>query len=232
MDYFDILFDKTVIFFIANSIYVLSYSLTNMLWLRLLAVTASLLTVPYFYFQLTPLWSALFWQLCFFAVNFVNLALLLHGMRKPKFNAVQQRLSETLFSDLKPHELKPLFKLAKEKQFAKGEILLKQSAPNETLYLLLDGECSVIIGQDKMANIGVNEFIGEMSFVSGEPVSRDVLALTDLSLYQWNVDDLEKLFLKKGLYKTYMYSLCGIDMANKLRAIRTPTLESQAQTHH
>jgi len=60
MQIFDFLTDKTVVFFIANSIYVISYMLTSMVWLRVLAIIAAISTFPYFYFQLEPLWSALF----------------------------------------------------------------------------------------------------------------------------------------------------------------------------
>jgi len=86
MQIFDFLTDKTVVFFIANSIYVISYMLTSMVWLRVLAIIAAISTFPYFYFQLEPLWSALFWQACFLAVNLVNLLILLFSMRATNFD--------------------------------------------------------------------------------------------------------------------------------------------------
>lgn len=73
MDILSVLFDKTVILSLANTLYVVSYLLTSMLWLRALAVVAAASTLPYFYFQQEPLWSALFWQSTFLIVNLANL---------------------------------------------------------------------------------------------------------------------------------------------------------------
>ena len=63
MSAIDIMTDTTALFFIANSIYVISYMLTSMLWLRLLAILAAVSTFPYFYFQTEPLCLVLFGNL-------------------------------------------------------------------------------------------------------------------------------------------------------------------------
>lgn len=86
MQILEFLTDATVVFFIANSLYVISYMLTSMLWLRVLAIIAAVSTFPYFYFQVEPLWSALFWQTCFLVVNLINLLILLYSMRAASFD--------------------------------------------------------------------------------------------------------------------------------------------------
>ncbi len=102
MQIFDFLTDSTVIFFIANTLYVISYMLTSMVWLRVLAIIAAASTVPYFYFQLEPLWSALFWQGCFLVVNLVNLLILLYSMRAANFDEDEELAYAIKFSGLKP----------------------------------------------------------------------------------------------------------------------------------
>ena len=120
MSTIDILTDKTVIFFIANSIYVVSYMLTSMFWLRLLAIIAAVSTFPYFYFQAEPLWSALFWQSCFLAVNLVNLVILLYSMRPPILDSFEALVHELKFSDLKHHEVAPILKAGTTYESARG----------------------------------------------------------------------------------------------------------------
>ena len=51
MQVFDFLTDSTVIFFIANTLYVISYMLTSMVWLRVLAIIAAGSTLPYLYLR-------------------------------------------------------------------------------------------------------------------------------------------------------------------------------------
>lgn len=217
MDIFGALFDKTVIFSLANTLYVVSYLLTSMLWLRALAVVAAASTLPYFYFQQEPLWSALFWQSMFLIVNLVNLLLLLHAMLPPKLDAIERRLHERLFSDLKPREMLPILRAAHKIAVREGEILLEQNQHNEKLYLLIDGSCKVINNGVHIVNIGPLEFIGEMSFIVGDVASADVVAENHCELYVWEKASLNKLFRKQSLYKSYIYQLCSVDMAGKLR---------------
>ena len=217
----DILTDKTVIFFIANSIYVISYMLTSMFWLRLLAVIAAISTFPYFYFQAEPLWSALFWQACFLTVNLVNLAILLYSMRPPSFDSFEALVHQLKFSDLKQHEFAPILKLAQRMNLEEGESLLKDGDSNSRLFLIVDGGCRILKNGTEITVITAGEFVGELSFVSGEVISADVISAGDTKMIFWDRRTLEPLFRKNGLYKPYLHALCSVDIAQKLRRMTT-----------
>lgn len=62
-----------LIYFIANLTYVLSYTMTNLTWLRIMAIAAGISTLPYLYLQAEPLWLAIFCQLMFVAINAFHL---------------------------------------------------------------------------------------------------------------------------------------------------------------
>jgi len=57
----------------ANALYLGSYLVKNMLWLRVLTVIAALTLLPYFYFQPQVLWPPIFWNLLFTTINVVKL---------------------------------------------------------------------------------------------------------------------------------------------------------------
>ena len=226
MSIIDIVTDKTVIFFIANSIYVISYMLTSMLWLRLLAIIAAVSTFPYFYFQAEPLWSALFWQSCFLAVNLVNLVMLLHSMRPPNFDSFETLAYELKFSELKHHEVAPILKLAQRMSLQDGQLLLKDGDSNNRLFLIADGACSIVKHGNEITQLGAGEFVGELSFISGEVISADVISVGNTKMMYWDRLALEPLFKKHGLYKSYLHSLCSVDIAQKLRRMTTATAET------
>ena len=221
----DILTDKTVIFFIANSLYVISYMLTSIFWLRLLAVIAAISTFPYFYFQAEPLWSALFWQACFLTVNLVNLAILLYSMRLPSFDSFEALVHELKFSDLKDHEVAPILKLAQRTNLEEGESLLKDGESNSRLFLIVEGGCRILKNGTEITELTEGEFVGELSFVSGEVISADVIAVGDTKLMFWDRRTLEPLFKKNGLYKPYLHALCSVDIAQKLRRLTVTVAE-------
>jgi len=219
MRIFDFLTDATVVFFIANSLYVISYMLTSMLWLRVLAIIAAASTFPYFYLQLEPLWSALFWQACFLAVNLANLLVLLFSMRAANFDGDEELAYEIKFSDLKPYEVRPIFKLAEHISAKPGHVLLEDGDQNETLFLILHGECRIIKNGSEVAVLGPGHFVGELSFLSDHEVSADVITAGDCRLMSWNKQSLAPLFRKQGLYESYFHALCSIDVAGKLRTM-------------
>lgn len=228
MQLIDFFTDATVVFFFANSLYVISYMLTSMLWLRVLAIIAAVSTFPYFYFQVEPLWSALFWQSCFLAVNLVNLLILLYSMRAASFDENEQLAYEIMFSDLKPHEARPIFKHSKQERVGAGHILLKDGEVNRTLYLILEGQCRILKDGIEVALLDRGHFVGELSFISGDVVSADVVAVGDASLMSWNKHELEPLFKRQGLYEAYFYSLCSLDVAGKLRTMTAGRAAGQA----
>ncbi|MFC1689848.1 cyclic nucleotide-binding domain-containing protein [Pseudomonadota bacterium] len=219
MQIFDFLTDATVVFFIANTLYVISYMLTSMLWLRILAIIAAISTFPYFYFQVEPLWSALFWQSCFLAVNLVNLLILLYSMRSASFDGNESLAYDIKFSGLKPYEVRPIFKYAKQERVEDGHILLKDGQKNQTLFLILDGECRVLKNGIEVAVLGQGHFVGELSFLSDDAVSADVVTVGNANLMSWDKHALAPLFKRQGLYESYFYSLCSLDVAGKLRAM-------------
>jgi len=219
MQIVEFLTDSTVIFFIANTLYVISYMLTSMVWLRVLAIIAAVSTFPYFYFQVEPLWSALFWQSCFLAVNLVNLLILLFAMRTTSFDEHENLAYEIKFSELKPYEVRPIFKYAKQELVEDGHILLQDGQKNQTLFLILHGKCRVLKNGIEVAVLGQGHFVGELSFLSGDAVSADVLTVGNTNLMSWDKHDLTPLFKRQGLYESYFYSLCSLDVAGKLRAM-------------
>ena len=53
----------------ANILLLAAYSVRDILWLRLFAVASSLIAMPYFLFQPTPLWAAFGWSVLFAGIN-------------------------------------------------------------------------------------------------------------------------------------------------------------------
>jgi hypothetical protein len=190
-----------------------------MVWLRVLAIIAAISTFPYFYFQLEPLWSALFWQACFLTVNLVNLLILLFSMRATNFDEDEELAYGIKFSELKPYEVRPIFKYAKRMSVAAGQVLLEDGAQNQRLFLILEGDLKVIKNGAEIAVLGPGHFVGELSFLSDHAVSADVVAGRETRLMLWDKGSLAPLFKRQGLYESYFHSLCSMDVAGKLRAM-------------
>ena len=57
---------------VGNVLLLVAYSVRDILWLRLFAVAASLISIPYFVLQPTTLWAPLSWSIVFAAINLLH----------------------------------------------------------------------------------------------------------------------------------------------------------------
>jgi CRP/FNR family transcriptional regulator, cyclic AMP receptor protein len=98
-----------------------------------------------------------------------------------------------LFSGLDRKELELLAKLAKEQRYETGATIVKSGAGGHGLYIIKEGNVSVVRDGQKVASMGPGQFFGEISVLDGGPRTADVKADTDtvcLTLISWEIKPL------------------------------------------
>ena len=70
----------------------ISFTVQNILALRLLAIGAQLMFIPYCLLQSPPLWTPAIWNVLFLAVNVVNVILLLLARRPVALNPDEEQI--------------------------------------------------------------------------------------------------------------------------------------------
>lgn len=204
------------LFFIANILFCVAYLVRDMAWLRAITILAASLTLPYFFAQSEPLYSAMGWQVAFIVINTVNLAVLLLERRPVALTEAQQQLHISTFRTLTPREMLRVLKPATWQRIKKGEKLIKQGEHIRQLMLIHQGCAEVFSGDTFKANVGPGDFVGEMSFATGNATSADVIANEPIDYLIWDRNDLERIYHKHPNLKDAMHGIIGIDMARKL----------------
>ena len=98
-----------------------------------------------------------------------------------------------LFAGLDRKELDVLGKLIKEQRYAAGATIVKAGASGHGLYIIREGNVSVVRDGQKVAAMGPGQFFGEISVLDGGPRTADVRADSDtvcLTLVSWEVKPL------------------------------------------
>jgi CRP-like cAMP-binding protein len=124
-----------------------------------------------------------------------------------------------LFADLTPSQLEAIVHSHEEDVFAPGERVLRRGLSGGNFYVILEGEASVEIDGDSRVKLGRGEFFGEISALSGEPPTTDVVAATMLRCLVIPGPQLERLLLDRPQLMLRMLRL-------EARRLRT-TLEWQ-----
>ena len=99
-----------------------------------------------------------------------------------------------LFADLTLPQVESIAHSFDEEVFAPGTRVLRGGISGSAFYLVLDGTAQVQVG-DARPVLGRGEFFGEISVLTGEVPSADVVAETTLRCLVVPAPDLEPLLL-------------------------------------
>ena len=122
-------------------------------------------------------------------------------------------------SDKQLERFAQIMEVKKVKQF---EVIVKQGAPGDAMYLVLDGELRAkmeIDGKETtLTNLPAGEFFGEMSLFDGGPRSADVVAHSDSTLLKISVANFEKLLVRAPELAAPFLDAVAKTLAARIRA--------------
>lgn len=96
--------------------------------------------------------------------------------------------AQPLFADMETEQIQALAKSARHLRYGKGEKIIAQGDPGESMYVLSSGVAQVAVERDsKLSDLGelaTGECFGEMSLLTGEPRTATVTAKTDCDVVE------------------------------------------------
>lgn len=107
---------------------------------------------------------------------------------------VLARLS--LFADLTHAQLEGIAHQFDEEVFQEGSRVLREGLRGTGLFVILEGEAVVRVGDDEITRFGPGEFFGEISLLTSEPPVADVEALTMLRCLVIPAPEFERFLLE------------------------------------
>jgi CRP-like cAMP-binding protein len=119
-----------------------------------------------------------------------------------------------LFADLTPSQLEAIAHSHEEDVFAAGERVLRRGLSGGNFYVILEGEAAVEIDGDARHQLARGDFFGEISALTGEAPTADVVAVTMLRCLVIPGQQLERLLLDRP---QFMLRLLRME-ARRLRA--------------
>ena len=102
------------------------------------------------------------------------------------------------FAPLQETEREELAEDATMHVFSTGEMIIREGDPGRSVYVILDGQVKVFTRDNgnnelELATLGVGQFFGEMSLVSGKPRSSSVAALELSVVVELSYDSMAKV---------------------------------------
>ncbi len=147
-------------------------------------------------------------------------------MRKKHLDIFFSRLRTfQLFESLDDDALLDLADLLEYKKYKKDKVLLKKGQTGENLYIVLYGKVGVIADDgERLAEMGQGEIFGEMSLLSGEPVSASIYSLAETEAALLSVKNFKFVLKKHPVLQIFLLKML-VDRAQAM-ALRSGNITS------
>jgi hypothetical protein len=195
----------------------ISYYLTNMLWLRIIAVCGLLLEIVYFQMSGGNMATGIGWGMIFILINLYQIYWLERERRK--LNQVEDAhlLRKGVFAGITDLQLARLVTVGKWHDFSPGEVLTRKDEPVTHLVLVCTGKANVDVDGHIVAHLHDGAFVGEMAFVTGNPASATVTVDAPTRAFVFDIPALRKLATNDELVAGAIHRVIGRDMAGKIQ---------------
>lgn len=145
---------------VANALYLASYSVRDILWLRILSVAGALLLIPYYAFQPIPLMDAIAWSAVFITINTVWIVLLIVEQRPVHLAQDDARLRVLSFPSLTAREARNLFAKGIWEDIGVGASIVEHDNRSQRFSVILRGNADVMYHGTRIAQLGSGQFVG------------------------------------------------------------------------
>lgn len=199
----------------ANVLYLFSYLVRDILWLRVLTVVAASTLIPYFHTE--GLLAPIVWNLLFTSINLYQIYRLLLERRPVRLEAKEERLFHLAFRTLTPREFMKLASIGEWVRVEGGDEIVSAGAPVTRLQCLYEGQASVLVKGKTVATLNPGCFIGEMSYLTGDSASATVTSEGRAELMCWDRERLEAFLAKHDPIRGALQLVLGTDLATKIR---------------
>lgn len=216
---------------VANVVYLASYSVRDILWLRILTVVGATLLMPYYFLQAAPLWAPIGWNLVFVAINIYWITRLLLDRRPVPFNDDERRLYHLAFQNMNERDAFKLFRMGTWSSEPAGKVLLTQGQPVGALSLIVNGEVSVEMDGKQVDTLREGRFLGGIALLHRDthfvaPVTVKTKSVSRIIV--WQFDDLDAYFAKDTGLQIALEACLGLEVARFLQTARVLLLKTNA----
>ena len=213
------LFNPNYFIHAANVLLLVAYSVRDILWLRLFAVGASLISIPYFMLQPTMLWAPLSWSVVFAAINLLQSWRLFIERRPIKLTPEEENVRRLAFKDLSPRKVLQVLGIGSWVTSETGERLIESGKLPDAFLLIVRGKVRVTKDGRVLGELSAGDIVGSALILSGIPADVDAVTLERVRAMRWQVGTLQNYLAANPETRTVMQQHLAHDLARKVERL-------------
>jgi len=200
----------------ANILLLVAYSVRDILWLRLFAVAAALISIPFYVLQPTTLWAPLLWSAVFAAINLFQSWRLFLERRPVKLTPEEDEVRRLVFRDLPPRKVLQILSIGFWTTAETGERLIERGKRLEAISLVIRGKVRVTRDERILGELVAGDLVGSAILLSGAQADLDAVAVEPVRAVRWEVETLERYLAANPEARIVMQRHLALDLTRKL----------------
>jgi hypothetical protein len=204
---------------LSNIVFLVAFSVRDVLRLRILAIVGEGLTLPYYYFRDEKLWPPIVWGAAFMLVNAIRVVAIALERRPVVLGEKEEKLYRVAFSSIDKRDFLKLVSLARWTDCSPGEVILKKGQHISEAIVVMAGDLEAILSSNFRIAIGPGQLIGDVSAYSGLASPADVVACGPGILAKWDLDHVREFTASRPELRANLLRIVSIDLAAKLRDV-------------
>ena len=200
----------------ANILLLVAYSVRDILWLRLFAVAASIVTIPYYLLLPTMLWAPLGWTVVFAAINLLQSLRIFMERRPVKLTAEEEEVRRLLFKDLPPRKVLQVLSIGSWVTAQPGERMIVRGTVPDAVSLIISGKVRVTRDGDDVGVLEAGQLVGSALILTGLQAEVDAAVESPVRAIRWQVGTLDRYLNANPDTRTAMQRHLARDLAMKV----------------
>jgi hypothetical protein len=178
---------------VVNLIFLGAYWVKDILWLRLLAMVGSLVSIAYYLLQTEPLWTPTIWSCVFIGIHATRAWGIMKERRPVAFTGDERLLYDKTFSALSPQQFKRLLAIGAWQDLDRGYVLHSTGDPPASLEAVVRGELEARRDGRVLGHARAGDLAGLASVLGGSPELFDATVTQPARVMRWRIADLREL---------------------------------------
>jgi hypothetical protein len=202
---------------VSYTLIAISYWLTDIFWLRVVAVIGLSLEILYFWHSGGDLRTGIGWDLIFIAINLYQLYRLVNDRLSLRLPEADRDLLRAVLKGLDDAQIARLLDAGEFVDVAGGTVLAEENKPLEKIFFICAGRLRVTIAGREVSHLEKGSFVGEVAFLTETPATATVIAKGEVRALAFDRVRLKRFFDDEEDVAGLIYQLLGRELAGKIK---------------
>src|SRR5262245_31043841 len=185
----------------------ISYWLTDIFWLRIVAVVGLSFEILYFWHSGGDLRTGMGWDIIFILINLYQLYRLVKDRLSLRLPEGERELLRSVLTGLDDSQIARLLAAGDFVDFKDGTTLAAENEALKRMFFICSGRAKVRIGGREASHLEKGSFVGEVAFLTDKPATATVTAEGDVRAIAFDSFTLKQFFDKETEVAGLIYQL-------------------------